>query len=377
MPKQGLITALCLLLLLLLSCRNESGVTIRGEISNLESPYIPITHISAEVLVIDTITVNNRRGRFVFRADIDAPTAFTLYLNENENAVVVFADRGERLSVRGDAQMTDLIRITGNEINNDLTAFRTENENLLRQRQKSALTLQKMSETDTTLTFPYALFDELQYINALNRELSLRAEEFITENPTQMSSLILINDFFTNNDHPETLERLLSYLEGDVTRTLLARQLQIFSERINSSAEGASVPYFDLISIDNDTINSLEFSGKYTLLSFVSTEGTGSRRMIESLKESYTTLYADSVRFISIYIDSDTLPVTHLESDSITWMVVAESRGWGSEIVDLFNIQYVPFNILICPAGIIRDRNILPQGVVAVIRPEEEEDCGC
>jgi hypothetical protein len=42
--------------------------------------------------------------------------------------------------------------------------------------------------------------------------------------------------------------------------------------------------------------------------------------------------------------------------------------------VDKFNIQFVPFNILISPEGIIQDRNIPAQELPDVIRREEEEE---
>jgi uncharacterized protein (TIGR02145 family) len=93
--------------------------------------------------------------------------------------------------------------------------------------------------------------------------------------------------------------------------------------------------------------------------------------MVKSLKHSYEILGKDTIRFISIYIDADTFPVTHLESDSIPWTVVAESNGWNSQIVDAFNIQFVPFNILISPNRIISERNILPQRVVELVSPEK------
>ena len=372
--KQSLITILCLLLLLFVSCRNETGVTIRGEISNLEFPYILATHISADVFVIDTILVENRRGRFTYRAEIDTATVFTLYINDFTNSVVFFADRGQRISVRGDAQLTKLIQITGNETNNELTAFRQENEDLLRERHQLVSNFSTFNTTDTIEIYSYTTLREMLRLNTLDHELSLRAEEFIADNPTRLSSLILINDFFTDNENPQALERVLNYLEGDdVLRTRLARQLQNLSERLNISAEGRHTPYFELISTKNDTIRSHNLLEKYLFLSFISTEGIESRQMIKSLKESYEAL-SDTARFVSIFIDSDTFPITHLESDSITWSVVVEQSGWNANVVNLLNIQSVPFTVLISPRGVIYKRNILPQQVVELVRPDRIDE---
>ncbi len=70
----------------------------------------------------------------------------------------------------------------------------------------------------------------------------------------------------------------------------------------------------------------------------------------------------DSVEFVSVYIDSDIYPIEYVENDSIPWKVVPEKRGWGgSDIVDAYNVQYIPYNILIAPDGTIKARNIPPR----------------
>ncbi|MDR0333714.1 MAG: DUF4369 domain-containing protein [Dysgonamonadaceae bacterium] len=372
MLKRSLIIVLCLLQLLLLSCKNETGVTIKGEISNLESPYILVSYISADTLAVGTVLVKNNRGRFTYNATIDTTTVVTLFLNDFQSSVVIFADKGERISVKGDAQIPDLIRIRGSEVNEELTSFKLQNEELLRQRRQLIQNLERFEEmVDSNKTTSHTMAEEMLRINAINQELTLRAEEFIEENPTKLSSVILVNDFFTDSDNSEGLERVLNLLEGDVLLSQLARRLKVYSEKITSSAEGAYIPYFQLTGIENDTIISHKLPEKYTLLSFVSTNGIASREMVKSLKHSYEILGKDTIRFISIYIDADTFPVTHLESDSIPWTVVAESNGWNSQIVDAFNIQFVPFNILISPNRIISERNILPQRVVELVSPEK------
>jgi hypothetical protein len=372
--KRSLIIVLCLLQLLLLSCKNETGVTIKGKISNLESPYILVSYISADTLAIETILVNNNRGRFTYNANIDTTTVVTLFLNDIQSSVVIFADKGERISVKGDAQIPDLIHIRGSEVNDELTSFKLQNEELLRQRRQLVLNLERFEEVvDSNKTTSHTMAEEMLRINTINQELTLRAEEFIEENPTKLSSVILINDFFTDSDNSEGLEHVLNLLRGDILLSQLTRRLKVYSEKISSSAEGAYVPYFQLIDRENDTINSHDLPEKHTLLSFVSANGIESREMLKSLKKSYDDLDTDSVQFITIYIDSVTYPVNYLESDSISWTVVSENRGWGAEVVDAFNIQFVPSNILICPDGIIKNRNISAREIAAVIREREEE----
>ena len=183
-----------------------------------------------------------------------------------------------------------------------------------------------------------------------------------------MSSLILIGNFFMNSDNPAALERVLGYLQGDVTNTGMAKRLQAYSEKLNRSAEGAPMPYFRLTDDEGNIVSSNDFRGKYLVMSFISATGSESRETVALLKSAYDKLERDSVEFITIYIDTDNFPVEYLESDSIPWKVVAEEQSWGADIVENFNVQYVPFNILISPDRTIQVRNIAAQGVVDEIK---------
>src|SRR5690554_57880 len=360
----------CFILWGIASCKNEGGV-IKGEILNLDSPYILASYFAADSLVIDTISVGNK-GKFKYPIDVDTLTTFSLYLNDYESAAVVFADEDQKLTVKGDARFSDLIRINGNDINDDLTSFKTENQELLMQRGQLLNNQREVNENDTSFNSSINRHEEMGKLNSLNHELTLKAEERIKENPTKLSSLILISNFFMNSDNFAALERVLGYLQGDVTKTAMAVSLNAYSDKLSRSAEGESMPYFQLTDDEGNRIQSSDFSGKYVLLSFISTTGIKSRETVELLKNAYDHLQRDSVEFITIYIDSESHPVEYVESDSIPWTVVAEKRSWGADIVDNYNVQYVPFNILISPDRTIQVRNIAAQGIVDEIKKSSE-----
>lgn len=367
-----MVVYLLLLLLIAESCKNFEGTQIKGEISNLEYPYILVSYLSADTFAIDTISVDHR-GKFNYICNIDTLTTFSFYLNNYESAAVVFADDGQKLTVKGDAHFPDLIRVNGNDINDDLTFFKSKNQDLLKQRTQLMLNMQLREVLDTMRNSTLTGNDEIAQLNLLNHELTLNAEDFIKEHPAKMSSLILINEFFTGSENPKALERVLGYMQGDIMSTRAAARLKSYSQKINRSAEGVIAPYFQLTDNGGKTIHPYDFSGKYLLLSFISTAGIESRETVSLLKKAYSGMNRDSVEFVSVYIDSDIYPIEYVENDSIPWKVVPEKRGWGSDIVDAYNVQYIPYNILIAPDGTIKARNIPAQGVSVAINNSSKE----
>ncbi len=350
-------------ILLVFSCKKNGGndIVIKGNISELESPTILAAYVSGDTLAIDTIK-SNRNGKFSYNVRLDTLTVFSLYFNEQKTSVSIFADKGDKIKLNGDANFPDLMKITGNDINNELTSFKETNQDLLLQRAHLINNLEHVNNNVDTVSNGRTLSntEDVAQINSLNHQLLLKAEDFIKENPKKASSLVLINDFFSNAENPMALERVLGYIEGDVKNSQLALNLKAFSDKINSSAEGAPMPYFNITDKDGKAVTSNDFRGKYLLLSFVSAASKDSRESIQVLKRTYADLPKDSVAFLTVYIDSDIYPISYIESDSVPWTVVPEKKSWASDIVDAYNIQFIPNNILISPQGIITDRNIHP-----------------
>ncbi len=368
------ILSLLLFSLVLFSCqKNDNRLVIEGELSNLTTPYVIASSRVSDTIRVDTILVD-KNGKFSYRLNVDTTTVFIFYFNDFTSSTIVFSDKGvNKIKMKGDAIFSDLIEIKGGEINENLTAFKKENENLLKQR---SLLMKKVDFESDSLSNSSTVIsekEEIAILNSLNHELAQNVEEFIISNPDKLSSVILINEFFKNNENPETLNRVLDYLKGDALNFPLTYKLKSHNQKLMLSAEGAKMPYFRL-KVDKDKyLESSDFKNKYLLLSFLSLGSDDSKENINILKDVYVSLDTLDIQFLSVFIDSDTLPIRNISTDSIPWKIVIEENSWGSDIVDDYNINYLPFNILIDPQGKIITRNIPVSDVKSLINIKTEK----
>lgn len=357
MVKQTL--TLLLFSLALFSCHKDNDkLVIQGELSNLMTPYIIASSRVSDTIRVDTIFVDEK-GKFSYTLDVDTATMFTFYFNDFTSSTIIFSDKGvNRIQIKGDATLSDLIEVKGGEINENLTTFKKENETLLKQR--SLLISKKEYDIDNTLNSASVISekDHSALINSLNHELAQKVEEYILSNPDKISSVILINDFFKNNENPETLNRVLNYLEGDALTSPLTLKLKNHNQKLMLSAEGSQMPYFKLIDSKKKTLESSDFEDKYLLISFLSSNGDRSEENVKILRDEYDSLNSKDIELLSIYIDSDSLPIIKKGMDTIPWKMVVEDKSWGSDIVDAYNVHYLPFNILIDREGKIVTRDI-------------------
>ena len=341
------------------SCSNgDNGLTIEGEISNLSSPYVIASFNLNDTVHVDTISVNEK-GEFSYFQNMDTASIFTFYFNDFNSSAIVFSEKGiNKIKMKGDALLPVLIEVKGGEINEDLTIFKKENGTLLKQR--TFLMTKIDHEVDSLMNSGNLISEKerVAQINSLNHELVQKVEDFIISNPDKISSVILINEFFKNNDNPESLKRVLDYLENDALNSSLANRLKTHNQKMMLSAEGTHMPYFKLKDNKDKTIQSSDFENKYLLISFLSSNGDKSKENIEILKDEYNLLDKSQIEFLTIFIDSDTLPIKSDEKDSIPWKIAIEDKSWSSDITENFNVQYTPFNILINPRGDIITRDI-------------------
>ena len=353
------------------SCKkNSNKVVIKGEISNLETPYIIATHFSSDSIVIDTIKTSPE-GSFKYETKIDTLSTFALYFNDYQSSTVVFADKNDKISLNGDANLSDLIVVKGNEINEDLSTFKKENEALIKQRFEIINNYQSENNRKNGVL---SANEKVAKINSLNHELMQRAETFIQANPEKIASAILINEFFRDTENPQSLERVLGYLKGKALEWPPVSDLKIYTQELKESAEGAYMPYFQLTDINDKTIRSTDFASKYLVMSFLSATGSESRETVQVLKKEFEKVNKDSVQFLSIYIDSDIYPITTIGNDSLPWIAVAEKRSWASDIVRSYHIPFVPYNILISPGGKIQIRNIAASQISSTIAKKGKSD---
>lgn len=341
------------------SCKKQKEAILVGTIENLQQTNIISSYFKGDSLHIDTL-VADKKGHFKTRIPMDTLTTITLYFNDNASSLVIFADAYQKIKLNGDANIPDLIEVRGSRLNEDITNFKKENALLLQQRDDLLDDLRDKSPTQSAIS-------DNKYVTkvkSINNELMLKTEDFVKKNPGNLASVVLINDFFKIPETTVALKRVLGYLSGDDVLTFpLTKSLKSYSDKLQLSAEGSPMPYFELKQDDKKQIRSGDFRGKYLLLSFVSATGEESRHNLRLLKQAYASVKSDSVAFLTVYIDSENYPVKTLKTDSLSWTSVLDTKSWASPIVNAYNVPYIPYNVLISRKGTILHRDILPQNV--------------
>ncbi len=337
-----------------LSCNKNKTITVSGVIDNLNDSEILVSYFSGDSLNIDTVW-SKEDGRFSYKNDLESDLmSFSFYFNNQTSHVSIFASTGDKIKMRGDALLPELVQVKGNQVNNDLSWFKNEFQDLIEHR---ALLRNNLTSKGDSLP-PLSVKEEISKIKTISNQLIQHAEEFIEDNPEKLSSLVLLNEFFATSENNGVLERMMNSLKPELLKTKMGLNLENYLKKINRSAEGAVMPFFELKDLDGEKISSHDYRGQQLLISFFSSDESDSEMTIETLKEVYNRVDTDSVKFLSVYIDTFIYPDERYLQDSLKWEFIVADKSWASDIVNDYNVEFVPHLILISPKGVIEERDV-------------------
>lgn len=331
---------------------SDSDFSVEGKLSNLStSRLLAIKEYLHDSLSIDTIQVNNK-GEFTYKGKTNQPIIVSLFSDRENQPITFFLEKNYSVKIKGDVTLGDLAEIRGGNVNNHLQDFRTANDNLLLTKYRI---LGKKENMDPA---------ELKNINL---QLAKNARKYAEENPDQIASVILLNQYSKNYTSPENLGKDIQSLRGKAAEFYEVSHLKEYYDRVKLSAVGAVAPDIALRSCTGKMVRLTDFKGKPVLLIFDLKNAPLNTKYFEALKDAQKKL-KNKVNFISIIIDEDyrypDSKTTEL-AKNLDWPILIDGRKWSSKEVKKYNIKIAPSMILISSSGTIEERDISLDSLLA------------
>lgn len=312
---------------LLLSCTGHpKEVRIEGEFEHLEQGEFFVYSTDEELDRLDTLRI--RDGLFSYRLEAIQPaTLHILYPNLSE--LVVFANPGADLLIKGDAQNLSEVEVSGDDDNETYTRFRQETNG------KSAA------------------------------ETKAKAREYILENPTLMMSRYLFTTYYLLDEavpSPEETAELYDSLSRACPNDLALSKLSTHVRSLGLLRVGNPLPDFALTlkpghggnGLEERTIRRSDYKGKRLLIAFWATWKGGSQYAASRARKLRSELKGrgKDIELISYSLDGDERMLTKYETrDTIDFPSYCDFLCLGSPLVQKWGIRELPYFILVDTDG--------------------------
>lgn len=348
---------LLIFVLSFLNAKSQKSVIINGTISGLkEGAKIYLVPNSADKWRDSTIVKN---GSFHFKVIIPQATSYNIRLSReykigkwkdfyiDEGVLNIKGGNGDfsNISTSGSQYAVDynnyIAWLVSKKVTNKLNDIEKRSE--------------KASESKDTIQAE-KLYEEYKKVDSIK---TLIAKEWVMKHPTSSVSAYVLYHDVRGKTSIKALETVLNKLSPKAKANFFGNELQAEINATKATAMGKIAPDF----IQNDTsgkpVSLRDFRGKYLLIDFWASWCIPCREENPTLIKAFKEFQDKNFAILSVSLDSDKDKwLQAIKKDNLIWTQVSDLKFWDNEVAKQYNIQSVPYNLLLNPDGVIIAKNL-------------------
>lgn len=130
------------------------------------------------------------------------------------------------------------------------------------------------------------------------------------------------------------------------------------------SMAGKPAPEITLPDPNGKNISLSSFRGKYVLIDFWASWCAPCRQENPNVVAAFNRFKDKNFTVLGVSLDKDKASwIEAIKADNLNWPQISDLKYWSSEVVPLYNIEGIPFNVLIDPEGKIIANNLRGNGL--------------
>lgn len=344
MKKICLVYLLPTMILFACGSKHTNSVSLSGEIKGMGNDTLYIYGMDNFYDRTDTLPVKD--SKFATTLEIDTLVSAWLRFSDGME-YPLYLNKGDKIKIKGSAAELTSLEITGNSLNEELTAF-----------QKELKGVGTPSE------------------NVLEE----KAEAFINSHPASLVSIYLLEKYFVQKQQPKfsKIKAMTEHMTGGVKdRPFMEELLDIIQEEEKATV-GKTVPYIHLPNAEGTQISRTNFKDKYLLLHFWASWDQQSMETNAALRQIYKKEKKnESFALWGISLDVDRKEWEKaIQKDTLEWEQSCDFYGWNAAIIKQLAIRTLPANLLLTPSGKIEGRDLSLEAIeerLEEIKQQEKE----
>lgn len=343
-------------LLLVVACakpEEKKGFTIKGTINNLEGSVLTLQELTPKGLVFIDSAEIAKDGTFEFSGNITERTFCVIQMNNS--AAVLVVDSMAEIVMDIDANKPEDFTVKGSAETEKLKQLLLVNSNYM--------VLVKALETK------YAEYGENMPPPNIQEKMRFEYDSLMKarEAELQQTSLQLENSlvpyFATNYLLPQSNFDFLKLIDDKnyalFSGSKYAKDLHKRIELLSKTAVGSTAPDIVLQDPFGKTISLSSLRGKTVLIDFWASWCKPCREESPNLVKAYNKYKTSGFEVFSVSLDDNRDAWQKaINDDKLLWTHVSDLMKWNSSVVSLYNIESIPFTVLIDGNGKIIAKNL-------------------
>jgi len=352
-------------LLFLVSCKEKSNnLVVSGTIQNnpgRQIVYLDLVEFDAvNPKTLDTAVLEAGSANFSLRAIPEENESMYRLRFEKDGAFILLTNDVNDIKVN--ANWTDLNSYTtnstsSNSIHNLLKTFnaRLAVIDSLREQYISA---KNDNAGDSTITAADSTFRV--YVKAAEDYLLNYADT--TKSP--IVAMYIVGPLLKTQVDAARFEPVMTnmakrFRDDDKVQKVVKEYFDFMQQKQASDIVGKEAPDFSIPDVNGKQVSLSSFRGKYVLVDFWASWCGPCRMENPNVVNAFHQYKNKNFTILGVSLDKAKEPwVKAIADDKLAWTQVSDLKYWESAVVPLYNIEGIPYNILVDPKGIIIARNL-------------------
>ncbi len=381
------ITWLILMLIILAGCKDrgkdtallpdQTGVTVSGVIENGEDVMVTIDRMGANAFIpIDSVRCD-KNGAFEFNFQNPAMDFYALkYCKHGYVTLITFP--GDHIIIKGNPDALHPYSVSGSKDSEMVHDLAERHKTVLEELQLVAFKTEELQGDENFSDVKLALNRKF---DSITNSFSLYSIAFIRNNTGSPAMLIALYNQYgprlpvfempADMDIYRFVDSSLSinYSENEAVKSLHSQlvavdhQLQLLQKEPELSI-GMSAPDFVMKTNEGQLLSLSDLKGQYVLMQFWASWSKPSMDENPYLSLCQEKFKSRKFTILQVSVDNEKQEwLQAIEDQELAWHHVSDLQRWESAVVDLYDVERIPANYLVDPAGIIVEKDIFEEEI--------------
>ena len=360
--------------MLLISCGSDGNFKITGttpDINNGTYVYLQKIDINNQILNVDTTVVKD--GKFSFTEDPVENSELMALSFQKIRGNVFFISENEEISIKAYKDSLYTSEVDGGAENDVFKLYYddvvTSNNEKQRLQQEGMAAMQNGDTAKVNI-----IRNEFEQINEADTR---RRIKLIKEHPDRFISIISLSELVgTRAIESSEAEELFENLDASLKETKKGKRLNEMIAKLKSQEAAAAqaeignkAPAFTAPTPEGEELALADAMGsKYTIIDFWASWCKPCRQENPNVVSVYNTYHDKGLNIISVSLDRASAKdkwLAAIENDKMDWFHVSNLMEWQDPVARKYGVTAIPATYLIDAEGVIIDKNLRGEALVA------------
>lgn len=349
--------AAILVTLVLVSCGTDAatkgGFVIKGKITNSTEKTITLNELTPKGLILlDTATIG-ADGSFELSGKVGEKT-FAM-INFPKGAVLMVVDSLTDMALSIDANTPDQFGVKGSDDTEQLRKLLEVNNRYMQGLRALEAKYAKFNTSVPDAATQQQIRIEYDSIMGGRKE---EIQRFVFEGKPNISAYFATNFLTAEADFP-FFDKVDKQFYASFSNSKYAREHHQRVETLRKTAVGETAPDIVLMDPFGKSIALSSLRGKYVLVDFWASWCKPCRMENPNVVRLYNRYKTKGFDVFSVSLDDNKESwIKAINDDKLLWTHVSDLKKWNASVVSSYNIESIPFTVLLDKEGRIIAKNL-------------------